>query len=191
MTDDPTDTHEGHPWDAQPDESSKAHAALEAYLEMGRARSLTKLAEDDRIDHSLRWLKEWSRRHDWQRRSRAWDAHMHRVRQAEREEKHREEMDQFAERQRQLNMAALQASIRTLQHANRLIDRLEDGDLKPRDIPNLLRAAAKVSEAASSAQATLLGVDEVLMYLEDLEAEDPLAAPDEPPLPPAASDESL
>jgi len=63
-------------------ESKKAVLCCNDYLRMGPGRSLAKLhrkyTEPSRIKEppttSLRWMKEWSRRFDWQDRAAEWDA---------------------------------------------------------------------------------------------------------------------
>lgn len=63
-------------------ESVKAVIACNAYLRMGPGRSLHKLhqsftessPEIEPPTTSFRWLKEWSRRYDWQERAETYDA---------------------------------------------------------------------------------------------------------------------
>lgn len=61
------------PWKRQPGESSKAHAAFCAYVQLGPDRSLTKLAKLLGRGEGASWLKEWSGRHRWVLRAAAWD----------------------------------------------------------------------------------------------------------------------
>lgn len=68
------------PWTKRPDESSKAFKAFSLYREMDPFdRSLRALAEMDEVDAGLRWLKEWSRTHDWQKRLDAYETHLDRM----------------------------------------------------------------------------------------------------------------
>lgn len=59
------------PWNMRPDESAKAYQAFEAYRDMGADRSLARLSQDH--GKSIATVTEWSTRHDWQARVRAFD----------------------------------------------------------------------------------------------------------------------
>lgn len=61
-------------------DTKKSYAALCDYCRMGPNRSLAKLHQhytntspENAVTTSLRWLKEWSRKHDWQDRVRTYD----------------------------------------------------------------------------------------------------------------------
>lgn len=63
-------------------ESAKAYAAFMAYCEMGPDRGIRPLAQ--KLHKSATLIKDWSRRHNWQKRAAAWDsAQAERMRQAE------------------------------------------------------------------------------------------------------------
>lgn len=59
-------------WDKLPGESLKAHEAFKTYIDMGAARSLSKLAQS--LGKSKALVAQWSVRHDWQARLDAWAA---------------------------------------------------------------------------------------------------------------------
>ncbi|TXG76901.1 hypothetical protein E6Q11_03775 [Candidatus Dojkabacteria bacterium] len=61
-------------WEQQTKESSKAFAAFIAYRDMGLTRSCAKVAEQLKITPPS--VLELSKRHNWQNRVRAWDAHV-------------------------------------------------------------------------------------------------------------------
>jgi hypothetical protein len=67
-------------------ETSRAQAALDAYLALGPSRSLEKLHQS--LTHpslSVRWLKAWSVSFDWQQRAATYDAEQLARERAERE----------------------------------------------------------------------------------------------------------
>lgn len=56
------------------DETARAYQAFEAYRDLGPDRSLTKLSQAH--GKSLATVTEWSTRHDWQARVRAYDEYV-------------------------------------------------------------------------------------------------------------------
>lgn len=62
------------PWNMRPDESAKAYQAFEVYRDYGPDRSLTRLSRDH--GKSIATVTEWSTRHDWQARVRAFDEYV-------------------------------------------------------------------------------------------------------------------
>lgn len=160
----------GNPWDRQPFDTNKSWPAFDAYLAMGQQRSIPKVA--DKLGYeSTRWIKEWSRKHHWQDRVGAWQAEQARKRRAKREEAHQKKLEDFIEKQERLHAASLEAAIRTLQEANKLLRSIEnkEGTFDPSQLPSILRAAASVAESASAAQAELLGIDDILDDLDSRE----------------------
>jgi hypothetical protein len=63
-----------HPWDQQPNESSKAFERFAIYRDMGAGRSLRKLANDLELNPST--IAEISTKHNWQERVVAFDAYV-------------------------------------------------------------------------------------------------------------------
>jgi hypothetical protein len=63
-------------FDQQPKESSRAFAAFIAYRDLGLRRSCNAVADQLKINASS--VLELSKRHNWQERVRAWDAHLDR-----------------------------------------------------------------------------------------------------------------
>lgn len=67
----------GHPWTMRPDESAKAFQAFEVYRDMGPGRSLERVvAGDNAVTSGLPVLRNWSSRHDWVARVRAFDEYV-------------------------------------------------------------------------------------------------------------------
>lgn len=63
-----------HPWAQQLKESSRAFAAFICYRDLGLQRSCAKVAEQ--LNIAAPSVLELSKRHNWQNRVRAWDAHV-------------------------------------------------------------------------------------------------------------------
>lgn len=65
-------------WSVQEGESAKAFAWFQRYLDLGPARSIRKLREayGKKVSYE-RQLEEYSRRHAWVTRARAWDTSLH------------------------------------------------------------------------------------------------------------------
>jgi len=84
-------------WEQRPSEPPKAYNAFCVHRDMGLARSLAKTAEA--LNHPPGYkqtLWEWSTKYFWQSRCRAYDQHMERVAQLERENVIREMINRHA-----------------------------------------------------------------------------------------------
>ena len=64
------------PWNMRPDETSKAYQAFEVYRDLGAERSLEKAHRQLTTGSPLDVLKQWSSKHDWQARVRAFDEYV-------------------------------------------------------------------------------------------------------------------
>ncbi len=63
-----------HPFDRQPDETTKAYSAFRLYRDMGAGRTLDKTRMTlGRPPGYMRQLETWSSRYGWVERTRAWD----------------------------------------------------------------------------------------------------------------------
>ena len=63
--------YEGSPWTRQPKESNKAYEAFSIYRDMGKERTLPKVAEA--CGKSVSLMNKWSQANDWVKRVTAWD----------------------------------------------------------------------------------------------------------------------
>jgi len=63
-----------HLWDQQPKESSRAFAVFISYRDQGLRRSCNSIANQLKMNPSS--VLELSKRHNWQERVKAWDAHV-------------------------------------------------------------------------------------------------------------------
>ena len=62
-----------NPWDRLPRESARSSAGFRAFLELGSGRSCRQVARN--LSRERSQILDWSRKHDWAKRSRAWDNH--------------------------------------------------------------------------------------------------------------------
>ena len=60
-------------WDRLPQESARSSAGFRAFLELGSGRSCRQVARN--LSRERSQILDWSRKHDWVNRSRAWDNH--------------------------------------------------------------------------------------------------------------------
>ncbi|HSX99704.1 MAG TPA: hypothetical protein VLG91_20290 [Streptomyces sp.] len=65
---------EPYPWIRRDDETEHAYANFQSYLRMGTGRTLAKAAQ--KIGKTTQALGEFSRKHDWVERCRAYDRHI-------------------------------------------------------------------------------------------------------------------
>jgi hypothetical protein len=63
-----------NPWDQQPKESSRAFSSFVAYRDLGLRRSCNAVARQLKLNPTS--ILELSKRHNWQERVKAWDAHI-------------------------------------------------------------------------------------------------------------------
>jgi hypothetical protein len=60
------------PWDRRPNETVKAYAAFQTYLDQGVDRSYVCVAKA--LGRSGTWIEQWGRKHEWPARAAAWDS---------------------------------------------------------------------------------------------------------------------
>lgn len=68
-----------HPWNMRETETARAYQAFERYRDMGAGRSLDRVHREFTGSSPLDVLKQWSTRHDWTERVRAFDAEAARI----------------------------------------------------------------------------------------------------------------
>ena len=121
-------------------ETEKAYEAFEIYLEMGADRSLGKVA--GKLGKSKALMERWSRRNEWVSRARDYDAEIRRAMFQE-EKKAAAKM-----RKRQIQTAVLMQK-----KALDAIDRLDPGEIPPRDIITLFKEAARIEKESRMEEA--------------------------------------
>lgn len=123
------------PWERRESESTKAYEAFCIYRDMGRERSLSKVAE--KLQKSETLMGRWSRTYDWVKRAARWDDEQDRI---ERETAQREQakaIKDMRKRHADLGQAMLIKAARALA-------RIPDDDIKPQDISRMVDVASKL-----------------------------------------------
>ena len=122
-------------WDRLPTESTKAYEAFSIYRDMGRERSLSKVAE--RLQKSDTLMGRWSRNFDWVERAACWDDEQDRI---EREIAQREQAQAIK------NMRKRHAEIANamLIKAAKALKRLPEDEIKPQDVSRMVDVASKL-----------------------------------------------
>lgn len=69
-----TEGHDPYPWTRRDDETTPAYTALRAYLNQGGSRSTSKTAQE--LGKSKTQMDQWSGRHAWVERARAYDSYL-------------------------------------------------------------------------------------------------------------------
>lgn len=123
------------PWERREEESTKAYEAFCTYRDMGRERSLSKVAE--KLQKSETLMGRWSRTYDWVKRAAKWDDEQDRIeREAARKEQEREIREM---RKRHADLAKVM-----LIKSAKALARIPDDEIKPGDISRMVDVASKL-----------------------------------------------
>ena len=123
------------PWERLQDESTKAYEAFCTYRDMGRERSLSKVAE--KLQKSETLMGRWSRTYDWVNRAAKWDDEQDRI---ERETAQREQVKAIKDmRKRHADLGQAM-----LIKAARALAKIPENEIKPQDISRMVDVASKL-----------------------------------------------
>ena len=123
------------PWERQPDETTKPFEAFCTYRDMGRERSLAKVAE--KLSKSEQIMKRWSAKFSWVDRVTAWDDEQERI---EREIAQKEQSKAIREmRKRHADLASAM-----LVKAAKALKAIPDDEVKAGDISRMVDVASKL-----------------------------------------------
>ena len=123
------------PWERRPEESTKAYEAFCTYRDMGRERSLSKVAE--KLQKSDTLIGRWSRTYGWVERAAKWDDEQDRI---ERETALREQVKAIKEmRKRHADLGTAM-----LIKAAQALKSIPIQDIKPGDISRMVDVASKL-----------------------------------------------
>ena len=157
-------------------ETQKEFQIFKIYLEGGTGRSLNYL--QTLYNLSLGKLKTISERNNWESRIADYDRFILSEKLAaekgKRQEDHKRKLEEYRQMQellgRQLTIDA--AKIATL--ANKTLDDYLENDraVDIRDVPSLINSAAKIAEIGKNLSGTALGVDELLVALEEADIDE-------------------
>ena len=123
------------PWERREIESTKAYEAFCTYRDMGRERSLSKVAE--KLQKSETLMGRWSRTYDWVERAAKWDDEQDRI---ERETAQREQakaIKEMRKRHADLGNAMLIKAAQALKS-------IPINEIKPGDISRMVDVASKL-----------------------------------------------
>ena len=117
---------ERKPWERQPNEGTKPYEAFTIYRDMGKERTLPKVAE--KCGKSVSLISRWSQTHSWVERVTAWDD------EADRQAAQKQLKDIANARVRQRKQA-VKMQLKALQ----LLESIQEGDAKLSEIVSLMK----------------------------------------------------
>ena len=123
------------PWERRESESTKAYEAFCIYRDMGRERSLSKVAE--KLQKSETLMGRWSRTYDWVRRAAKWDDEQDRIERETAQKEQAKAIRDMRKRHADLGQAMLIKAARALA-------RIPDDEIKPTDISRMVDVASKL-----------------------------------------------
>lgn len=123
------------PWERRENESTKAYEAFCTYRDMGRERSLSKVAE--KLQKSETLMGRWSGAYSWVDRAAKWDDEQDRIERETAQKEQAKAIKEMRTRHAKLAEAMLMKSARALA-------RIPDDEIKPGDISRMVDIASKL-----------------------------------------------
>lgn len=123
------------PWERRQDESTKAYEAFSTYRDMGRERSLSKVAE--KLQKSDTLIGRWSRTYGWVERAAKWDDEQDRLEREIAQKEQQKAIKDMRKRHADLGQAMLIKAARALA-------KIPDDEIKPQDISRMVDVASKL-----------------------------------------------
>lgn len=123
------------PWERRENESTKAYEAFCIYRDMGRERSLSKVAE--KLQKSFTLMGRWSREYGWVDRAAKWDDEQDRIEREQAQKEQAKAIREMRKRHADLAQAMLIKSARALA-------RIPDDEIKPVDVSRMVDIASKL-----------------------------------------------
>ena len=156
-----------------PNETDKDFHLFKLYCINSGGRSLQYVSTISNVSPSI--LSKLSIKHNWKRRVEDYDraelvAKMKQV-QTSKHELHLRKLDKYREEQESLGQQLTLNAARIAFLANSTLSKMldEDRELDARDLPGMLNVAAKLADVGKNLQSTALGVDNLLVALEEAE----------------------
>lgn len=151
-------------------ESADQFKAFQEYLHMGGSRSLEAIARMTNVDVTT--ARAWAKKYNWEKRAAQWDKEQVAIqwRDAEklREKRHKKSIVEFrdaSERQARMMMEISEDLLSVL--TRRVKDAQDSGEDVPLAlVSGLLRATANITEQSRQAWASALGVEDMLVLVE-------------------------
>ena len=154
-----------------PNETDKEFELFKLYCMYGGGRSLQYISTVSNATLSL--LGKLSSKNNWKRRVEDYDRcelvkKMQQV-QTSKHELHLRKLEKYREEQEALGQQLTLNAARIAFLANSTLSKMldEDKDLDARDLPGMLNVAAKLADVGKNLQSTALGVDNLLVALEE------------------------
>ncbi len=158
-----------------PNETEREYQYLETYLELGTGRSINYLSQLLNLQQST--IYNIYKRNAWKARCADYDRNMLAKRiklsQDARQEEHIQKLEQYRQEQELLGKQLTINAGRILQLSNRTLNRLLECDsgLPFKDMVGMLNAAAKMADVGKQLQSSALGVDQLMIALEEADIE--------------------
>ena len=156
-----------------PNETDKEFELFKLYCMYGGGRSLQYISTVSNVTPSV--LSKLSSKNNWKRRSEDYDRSelvkkMQQV-QTSKHELHIRKLDKYREEQEALGQQLTLNAARIAFLANSTLSKMLDSEqtLDARDLPGMLNVAAKLADVGKNLQSTALGVDNLLVALEEAE----------------------
>lgn len=152
-------------------ESQKEFEMLQFYCKCGSGRSYTYISSVFNLQESR--IAQIARKNNWAQRTSDYDrnelANKLQLEKDARAIEHKQKLEQYRSQQEFLGRALSHDAAKLAQLANRTLDDYLNSErvIDMRDIPSILNSAAKVAEVAKSLQSSALGVDQLLIALEE------------------------
>lgn len=122
-------------WDRQPGETPKMYDRFAEFRDMGRTRTLKRLAE--KLNRSVRTLQQYSHEYSWTDRAHAYDQHMD-----------AQWRNALAENSRRMVQEHLKVGRALLSKVQQRLETMEPEDLSPQDCDRWLNTYSKLSRVA-------------------------------------------
>lgn len=124
-----------YPWERLESEGTKPYEAFAIYRDMGRERSLSKVAEQLQKSDTL--IGRWSRTHDWVKRAAAWDDEQDRIAREIAQKEQAEEIKKMRKRHSAL-------AKKMLDTAEEVLAAIPRNEIKASDISRMVDVASKL-----------------------------------------------
>ena len=157
-------------------ETQKEFQMFEFYLECGSGRSTQYIANVFNYTDSR--INEIAKKNHWMQRSADYDRDMLaekiRAEQNSRAIEHKRKLEQYRETQEFLGRSLTNDAAKLAMLASRTLDDYINSErqIDMRDIPSILNSAAKIAEVGKSLQSGALGVEQLLVALEEADFEE-------------------
>ena len=157
-------------------ETQKEFQMFQFYLETGSGRSTLYIANVFNLSDSR--INEIAKRNYWIERSAEYDRDMLaekiRSEQNARAIEHKRKLEQYRETQEFLGRSLTNDAAKLAMLASRTLDDYINSErqIDMRDIPSILNSAAKIAEVGKSLQSGALGVEQLLVALEEADFEE-------------------